>query len=109
MEDIKLVKRITEWNNIGVRTKGWRKESWRDEVINDLEKLKLRNWSQVVKDRSLEWCDAQDHPCKVVVEEGEEKKESLGLNYALSYLFNTHKLSIIYEYFYIMVNVTNNE
>ena len=37
------------WNPIGVRTKGWPR--WRDEVINDLKNLKLRNCSQVFKDR----------------------------------------------------------
>jgi len=49
MEDTKLVKKNTVWNPIGVRTKG-------QEVINDLKKLKLRNWSQIVKDRKA-WND----------------------------------------------------
>jgi hypothetical protein len=44
MEDTKLVKKNTVWNPIGLRTKG-------QEVINDLKKLKLRNWSQIVKDK----------------------------------------------------------
>jgi hypothetical protein len=51
MEDINLVKKITDWNPVGVRTKVWPKIRWRDEVINDLQKLKLRNWSQLIKDR----------------------------------------------------------
>jgi len=42
MENTKLVKKNTVWNPTGVRTKG-------QEVINDLKKLKLRNWSQIVK------------------------------------------------------------
>jgi hypothetical protein len=43
MEGTKLVKKISDWNPIGVRTKGRPKNRWRDEVINDLKKLKLRN------------------------------------------------------------------
>jgi hypothetical protein len=50
MEDIKLVQ-ITDWNPMGVRTKGRPKKRWRDEVINGLERVKLRNWSQIVKER----------------------------------------------------------
>jgi hypothetical protein len=53
MEVIKLVENITDWNPIGVRTSGRTKNRWRDEVINDLDKLKLRNCSQIVKDKSL--------------------------------------------------------
>jgi hypothetical protein len=56
MEDIKLVKKITDWNRIGVRTKGQTKNSWRDEAIKDLKKLKLRNWIQISKDRKA-WND----------------------------------------------------
>jgi hypothetical protein len=51
VEDIKLVKNITAWDPIGIRTKRQRRNSWRDEVINDLKKLKLRNLIQLIKDR----------------------------------------------------------
>jgi len=43
--------KITDLNHIGIGTKGWPKNRWRDEVINYANKLKLRNWSQLVKDR----------------------------------------------------------
>jgi hypothetical protein len=36
MKDIKLVKKITERNPIGVKTKRGSKKRWRVEVINDL-------------------------------------------------------------------------
>ena len=35
--------KITDLNHIGVRTKGQPKNRWRDEVINNANKLKLRN------------------------------------------------------------------
>jgi len=56
MEDIKLVKKITDWNSVGIGTKGRPKNRWRDEVINDSTKLKLRNGIQLVKDREA-WND----------------------------------------------------
>jgi hypothetical protein len=33
---------LNDWNPIGVRTKRRPKKRWRDEVINDLKRLKLR-------------------------------------------------------------------
>jgi hypothetical protein len=51
MEDIKLVKKVTEWDSIGIRTKEQPQNRWRDEVINDLKKLKLRNLIQLIRDR----------------------------------------------------------
>jgi hypothetical protein len=42
-EDIELIKKVTDWNPTGLKTKGRPKKRWRDEVINDLKKLKLRN------------------------------------------------------------------
>ena len=46
MEDIKLVKKVT-----GVTTEGRSKNKQGNKVMNYLKKLKLRNWSQLVKDR----------------------------------------------------------
>jgi len=44
------VKKITDLKRVGIRTKGRPKSRWR-EVINCLKKLKLRNWSQLVRRR----------------------------------------------------------
>jgi len=43
MEDIKLVKKTTDWKPIGVRTKRRPKNGWRDKVMMELKKQKLRN------------------------------------------------------------------
>jgi hypothetical protein len=56
MEDMKLVKMITDWNPIGVRTMGRPKNSWSDEVLNDLKNLKLRICSHIIKDRKAWNC-----------------------------------------------------
>jgi len=51
MADKKLVKKITDWKAVGLRTKERPKNRCRDEAIYDLKKVKLRNWSKLVKDR----------------------------------------------------------
>jgi len=53
MADTKLFKKITEWNRIGVRTKGRSKNRWIDDAINDLENLKLRIGAKLSKTESL--------------------------------------------------------
>ena len=76
--DTKLFKKITNWNPLGVRTKGRSKNRCRDEVINDLEKLKLRIGAKLSKTESLESSGKDDqNPCRVIVsdEEGEEMNE----------------------------------
>jgi hypothetical protein len=39
-----------------VKSEGRPKNRWTDEVINDIKELKLRYWSQIVKDRKA-WND----------------------------------------------------
>jgi hypothetical protein len=56
LEDIKLIKHITDWNPIRIRTKGRPNDRRRDEAINGVKKLKLRNCIQLVKDRKA-WND----------------------------------------------------
>jgi hypothetical protein len=53
MADIKLVQKVATRNSklIGVKTKGRPKKRWKDEVICNLKMVKLRDWSQHVKDR----------------------------------------------------------
>jgi translation initiation factor IF-3 len=53
MEDTKPVKKITDWNPIEIRIKRQSNNSWKEEVINDLKELKLRNWIKLVKDRYI--------------------------------------------------------
>jgi len=72
MTDTKLLKKITDWNLIGVRTKGQSKNKWIDEVINDLEKLKLRIGARLSKIESLESSGVVDqNPYRVIVTDEE--------------------------------------
>jgi hypothetical protein len=47
----KTVRKITEWNPTGMRSKRHPKNRWRDEVLNDVKKLKVKNWTYLIKDR----------------------------------------------------------
>jgi len=49
MEGVKLINKITDWNPVGVRNGGRSKNRWRDEVIHDLKKRKLRDLMQLVQ------------------------------------------------------------
>jgi hypothetical protein len=51
MDDIELVKKITDWNPTSTRTKGRPKNRWRDGVTNDVKMLEPRNWIQLAKDK----------------------------------------------------------
>jgi hypothetical protein len=45
MEKTKTVRKITEWNAIGRRSRGRpKKRRGKGEVLNDLKKLKMKNW-----------------------------------------------------------------
>jgi hypothetical protein len=52
----KTVWKITEWNPIGMRSKGRPRNRWKEEVLNDLKTLKAKNWTYLVKD-SRAWCE----------------------------------------------------
>jgi len=54
MEDIKLVKKITDWNRTGVRSKGQPRKKWTDEVISDFKKLELTHEPNRQRHKSLE-------------------------------------------------------
>jgi hypothetical protein len=43
MEITKTVRKITEWNPIGKRSKGRPKNRWKCEVLDDLKELKVKN------------------------------------------------------------------
>jgi hypothetical protein len=47
----RTVTRITEWKLTGMRSYGCPKSRWGDEESNDLKKLKLKNWTYLVKER----------------------------------------------------------
>ena len=53
MEETKTVRKIMEWNTIGMRSKGRPKNRWKDKVLSDLNKLKVKNWTISLKTEQL--------------------------------------------------------
>jgi hypothetical protein len=50
MEKPKPARKITEWNSIALRYNRRPKFGWRNEMLNDLKNLKMKNWTYLVKD-----------------------------------------------------------
>ena len=83
---MKLVGKITDWNQIGIKTKGRLKNRWRYEVKNDLKKMKLRNWSKsskikkawndvVQKTNPMLCCNGRSRRREEEEEEGDKEEE----------------------------------
>jgi pyridoxal biosynthesis lyase PdxS len=51
MDKEKTVKRTTEWSTIPVRRFGRQGSRWEDDIIADLGKMKVQNWSKMAIDR----------------------------------------------------------
>ena len=51
MPESSIVKKIYEWQPFTNRPVGRPKSSWEDDVKNDLKKLKVVKWSDLVQDR----------------------------------------------------------
>jgi hypothetical protein len=47
----RTVKRITGWRTITVRKIGRQGSRWEDDIIADLGKMKIRNWSRMAMDK----------------------------------------------------------
>jgi ABC-type tungstate transport system permease subunit len=73
MEETKRVRKITEWNTIGMRPRGRPKKiRGKGEGLNDLQKLKAKSWTYLVKDSNA-WYEDQKSYTVVVSAEEEEK------------------------------------
>ena len=56
MEKTKAVRKFTERNPMGKRSKGRPKNRRKDEVLKDLKTLKVESWTYLVTDRTA-WCE----------------------------------------------------
>jgi hypothetical protein len=50
MEDERNVKRLTQWKPIATRPSGRPRTRWQDDVLKDIKMMKIRSWTQLVKD-----------------------------------------------------------
>jgi hypothetical protein len=66
MPEERMVKRVCKWKPMLTRPLGRPKNRWEDDIRNDIKKMKMRNWTSCIQDRS-KW--------KFYVEKGKPFKE----------------------------------
>jgi hypothetical protein len=48
----RMVKRVYKWKPMLTRPLGRPKNRWEDDIINDIKKLKIKNWNSYIQDRN---------------------------------------------------------
>jgi hypothetical protein len=66
MPEERMVKRVYKWKLMLTRPLGRPKNRWEDDIINDMKKLKTKNWTSCIQDCS-KW--------KLYVEKGKTFKD----------------------------------
>jgi hypothetical protein len=61
-----MVKGVRKWKPMFTRPIGRRKKRWEDDIINDIKKINIKNWTSCIQDRN-KW--------KLYVEKGKTFKE----------------------------------
>jgi len=52
MPEERMVKRVYTWKPMLTRPLGRPKNRWEDDIINDMKKLKIKNWTSCILDRN---------------------------------------------------------
>jgi len=52
MPEERMVQRVYKWKPMLTQPLGRPKNKWEDDIINDMKKLKLKNWASCIQDRS---------------------------------------------------------
>jgi hypothetical protein len=52
MPEERMVKRVYNWKPMLTRTLGRPKNRWENYIINDIKKLKIKNWTRCIQDRN---------------------------------------------------------
>jgi len=66
MSEDRMVKRVYKWKPMLKRPLGRPKDRWEDDIINNMKKLKIKNWTSCIQDR---------HKWKLYVEMAKTFKE----------------------------------
>jgi len=51
MDQVKPTRKLLDWKPMGTRPVGRPRQRWQEDVMEDLKKLKVRNWKETAKDR----------------------------------------------------------
>ena len=56
MDQARPTRKLLDWNPMGTRPIGRPRQRWQEDIMEDLKKLKVKNWKQTAKDRRT-WRD----------------------------------------------------
>jgi len=49
MDQARPTRKLTDWKPIGIRPR----QRWQEDVMEDLKKMKVKNWKEIAKDRRI--------------------------------------------------------
>jgi len=52
MDQARPTRKIIDWKPMGIKPVGRPRQRWQEDVMEDLKKLKVKNWKDVAKDRT---------------------------------------------------------
>jgi hypothetical protein len=55
MDQARPARKLLDWKPMGIRPVGRPRERRQENVMEDLKKLKVKNWKEIVKDRRTWW------------------------------------------------------
>jgi hypothetical protein len=50
MPEERMAKRVYKWKQMLIQPLGRPKNRWEDDIINDMKKLKIKNWTSCIQD-----------------------------------------------------------
>jgi hypothetical protein len=53
MDHARSARKLLDWKPIGTRPVGRPRQRWQENVMEDLKKLKVKNWKEIAKDRRI--------------------------------------------------------
>jgi len=51
MDQARPARKLLDWKPMGIRPVGRPRQGWQEDVMEDLKKLKVKNWKETAKDR----------------------------------------------------------
>jgi len=51
MDQAKPTRKLLDWKPMGIRPVGRPRQRWKEDVMEDLKKLKVKNWKETAEDR----------------------------------------------------------
>jgi hypothetical protein len=63
MDQARPTRKLLDWKPIGTRTLGRPRQRWQEDAMEDIKKLKVKNWKEAAKDKRDLADKAKTHKC----------------------------------------------